>query len=184
MRHFVTKHVLFKYYNFHVKPVLQYGLLVYGGNTLANLDKLSVYQRKLVRIILFRKPTANVEQDFIDNNILTITQLYFYDLTKFVLRSVRSQLPSNLLNNLYKRTNSRTTRSHTAGKYVIPLCKNNWDKFSLRYRGTKLLNFLIDQGLLDESLWALSEYELNNEIHKFKDFIRLVPDNALKTIFE
>ena len=37
IRHFVSKYVLLKYYNFHVKPVLQYGLLIYGS-TCANLD--------------------------------------------------------------------------------------------------------------------------------------------------
>ena len=31
LRHFVSKNVLFNYYNFYVKPVLQYGLLIYGG---------------------------------------------------------------------------------------------------------------------------------------------------------
>ena len=184
LRHFVSKNVLFKYYNFYVKPVLQYGLLVYGGNSFSNLDQLSVFQRKFIRLCLFKKPTANVEQDFIDNNILTITQLYFYDLIKFSLRSVRCELPSHLLNNLYTRNNIRETRRHTASKYVVPVGKNNWDKFSLRSRGTKLLNFLIDQGLLDQSLWSMSEHQLDKEIHKFKDYIKLVPDCSLRSVLE
>ena len=30
LRNFVSKNVLFNYYNFYVKPVLQYGLIIYG----------------------------------------------------------------------------------------------------------------------------------------------------------
>ena len=40
LRHFVSRNVFFNYYKFYVKPVLQYGLLIYGGNTSSNLDKL------------------------------------------------------------------------------------------------------------------------------------------------
>ena len=184
LRHFVSKNVLLKYYNFYVKPVLQYGLLVYGGNSFSNLDQLSVFQRKFIRLCLFKKPTANVEQDFIDNNILTITQLYFYDLIKFSLRSVRCELPSHLLNNLYTRNNIRETRRHTACKYPSCFFLQVQHKFSLRSRGTKLLNFLIDQGLLDQSLWSMSEHQLDKEIHKFKDYIKLVPDCSLRSVLE
>ena len=46
LRHFVSKNVLFNYYNVYVKPVLQYGLLTHGGNSFSNSDKLSVYNVK------------------------------------------------------------------------------------------------------------------------------------------
>ena len=90
LRHFVSKNVLFNYYNFYVKPVLQYGLLIYGGN----LDKLSVYQRKMIRLILFKKRNGSIETDMIKHNLLSLTQLYLYDLIKIALRSVRKELLS------------------------------------------------------------------------------------------
>ena len=99
LRHFVSKNVLFNYYNFYVKPVLQYGLLIYGGNSFSNLDKLSVYQRKMIRLILFKKRNASIETDMIKYNVLSLTQLYFYDLIKFALRSVRKELSSEFLKN-------------------------------------------------------------------------------------
>ena len=107
LRHFVARGVLFKYYNFYIKPVIQYGILVYGGNSLKNLDSLSVFQRKFVRLCVFKKRSANVEQDFIRNNVLTVTQLYFYELIKFVFRSLRKELPSDFLN-LFEVVNLRT----------------------------------------------------------------------------
>ena len=168
LRHFVSKNVLFNYYNFYVKPVLQYGLLIYGGNSFPNFDKLSVCQRKMIRYILFKKRNASIKTDMIKHNVLSLTQLYFYDLIKFALRSVRKELSSEFLNNLYTRANSRATQMQSACKYLIP--KDNWDNFSLKTRGTKLLNFLIDQKLVSDNLWDLSQYEFNCEIHKFKDF--------------
>ena len=92
LRHFVSKNVLFNYYYFYEKPILQYGLLIYGGNSFSNLDKLSVYQRKMIRLILFKKRNASIETDMIKHNVLSLTQLYFYDLIKFALRSVRKEL--------------------------------------------------------------------------------------------
>ena len=117
-------------------------------------------------------------------NVLSLTQLYFYDLIKFALRSVRKELSSEFLNNLYTRANSRATRMQSACKYLIPKGKNNWDNFSLKTRGTKLLNFLIDQKLVPDNLWDLSQYEFNCEIHKFKDFLKLIPDENLRMILK
>ena len=114
LRHFVSRSVLLKYYNFYVKPVLQYNILIYGGNTFANLDKLNAYHCKLFRLILFKKKTAKVDNDFLRYDILSVTQLYFYELIKFSFRSVRGELSCEFLNNLYSRANARETRMQTA----------------------------------------------------------------------
>ena len=119
---------------------------------MSNLDKLSVYQRKMIRLILFKKRNASIETDMIKHNVLSLTQLYFYDLIQFTLRSVSKELPSEFLNNLYTRANSRATRMQSAFKYLIPRGKNNWDNFSLKTRGIGLLIFLIDQKVVPDNL--------------------------------
>ena len=115
-RLFVSNNVLFNYYNFCVKPVLQYGLLIYGRISFSNLDKSSVYQRKMIRLILFEKRKASIETDMNKHNVLSLTQLYFYDLVKIALRSVRKELSAEFLNNLYTRATSRATRMRSACK--------------------------------------------------------------------
>ena len=52
----------------------------------------------------------------------------------------------------------------------------------MKTRGTKMPNFLIEQDLFPSDLMTLSPEELNTEIHKFKDFLKLVPDENLRTI--
>ena len=126
LRHFVLKNVLLNCYNFYVKPVLQYGLHIYGGNSFFNLEKLSVYQRNMIRLILFKKRNANIKTDMIKHYVLSLTQLYFYDLIKFALRSVKKELSSEFSNNLYTRANSSATGMQSAFKYLIPK-KTTWN---------------------------------------------------------
>ena len=55
MRHYVPRSILLKYYMSNIKPKLQYGLLVYGGTSFSFLNPILIMQRKIVRMICFKK---------------------------------------------------------------------------------------------------------------------------------
>ena len=54
--------------------------------------------------------------------------------------------------------------------------------FSLRCRGTRLLNVLIDQGLYPNHLMQFSHSKLDDTIHELKRFLLLIPDDNLLEI--
>ena len=147
LRYFVSRDVLLKYYNFYVKPILQYGILVYGCTYITHLKKIALMQRKLLRLIFFKRKTMSIESEMINAHILSVPQLYVYELIKFAFRSVRKEVSSDHLNNLYTRAKRNRSRSNKKTLFQLPLHSNNWEKHSLRYRGTNILNFLIDEGL-------------------------------------
>ena len=55
LRYFVSRKVLLIYYNYYVKPLNQYSILVYGGTYLSKLCHLAMFQRKLYKLIFFQK---------------------------------------------------------------------------------------------------------------------------------
>ena len=141
LRYFVSRDVLLKNYNFYVKPILQYGILVYGCTYITHLKKIALMQRKLLRLIFFKRKTMSIESEMINAHILSVPQLYVYELIKFAFRSVRKEVSSDHLNNLYTRAKSNCSRSNKKTLFQLPLHSNNWEKHSLRYRGTNILNF-------------------------------------------
>ena len=183
LRHFVSKSVLYSYYNFYVRPVLQYGILIYGSTCTTHLSKLCKLQRKIIRLIHFKKKQHAVDNEMISNKILSVQQLYVYEVIKFSLRSVRKEISSNYLNELFQKTEGqRITRGQSMGKFRLQKFTNNWGKFSLRVRGAKLLNFLIDNGLYPDNLLELSPSQLNDLIHSYKNTILLIPDDQISLI--
>ena len=181
LRYFVSRDVLLKYYNFYVKPILQYGILVYGCTYITHLKKIALMQRKLLRLIFFKRKTMSIESEMINAHILSVPQLYVYELIKFAFRSVRKEVSSDHLNNLYTRAKRNRSRSNKKTLFQLPLHSNNWEKHSLRYRGTNILNFLIDEGLYPNDLLELTDWF---EIHSLKGFLLLIPDDTLFSIIQ
>ena len=54
----------------------------------------------------------SVESEMINAHILSVIQLYVYGLIKLALRSVRIEVSSDHLNNLYTRANSNRSRGN------------------------------------------------------------------------
>ena len=173
LRHFVSKEVTLLYYNLYIKPVIQFEILVYGGTYKAHLNKVATMQRKLLRLIFFKR-TGSVETEMINAQILSVPQLYVYETMKFAFRSIRQEMPTEHMNNLFQRKQSnRSCRSENNSRFVTPFVCNNWEKFSLRYRGTRLLNVLIDQGLYPNDLLQFSQSKLDNTIYEANVFYYL-----------
>ena len=55
VRQYVPTSILLKYYPSNIKPIIQYGLLVYGGTVFYLLNQFFMLERKIVRIIFQEK---------------------------------------------------------------------------------------------------------------------------------
>ena len=125
MRYLVPKCVSLKYYNANIKPIIQYGLLVYGGTSFAALNQIHLFQRKIIRMIFFKRKYDIITSTFYDNKILTVHELYIYDLLKFCLRSAHNRNPNPYLNSLFTLKNfAFNTRKSSSITFCPPFCKN------------------------------------------------------------
>ena len=107
-------------------------------------------QRKLLKLIFFRKQRDTVSCLFSDSTILSVNDLYILELLKFVLKSVNAKLPTRYLNSLYQRDvkDCLTTRSVSSGLFKKPRLNKAADKNSLAWRGYVLLNYSISNGFV------------------------------------
>lgn len=73
-----------KFYNYYVKPVIEYGLRYYGSTSATNLKPILLMQKRMIRIIYqksFRYPTDTLFQI---SKIATVYELYAIELLKFL----------------------------------------------------------------------------------------------------
>ena len=185
LRHYVPRNVLLRYYSSNIKPIIQYGLLVYGCVSYRTLEPILKMQKKNLRLILFLKYRQSVSEYFDNLNILTVHELYFYELLKFVLRPLKKLHTNDYLNSLYEfDVTIHSTRRSQKSFLKIPTCRKILEKNSLKYRGTKLLNIFIDNGIFGSNLCNMSQSVFTKTVHDLRDSFNLANYDLITKIFE
>ena len=159
------------YYNCYVKPVIQYGILVYGGTSYAKLEPIYILQKRILRTITRKRRLDSISAEFEHSRVLTVHELYTYELFKFLCRCIRDEHSDESLNNILKfETRSVRTRRSVRSFATIPIMVTNTKKNSLEYRVPKLYNFLVENNLIHKLTIAnLSKHKFEFFIHSFKD---------------
>ena len=154
----VTRDMLLRYYNTFVKSIISYGLLIYGCTSKSKLEPIYKMQKKILRIIYGKKRDHPSHELFECSNILTIYDLYCFELFKFSITAAVQGTPSAFLNNLYCRNSpSDRTRNTALGLFSVAKADSNCQKMSLKFRGTKLMNHLIKLRKIPSNLNELNK---------------------------
>ena len=124
---------------------LIYGLVTWGQAAKSHLEKITVLQKKAVRLIHFAPFRSHAIPYFVQSNTIPITMLYFKHLS-ILMHDVSNNLaPKNISNcfTLNQNIHQYSTRSSTAGNYYINFSKTNQHKNSFSVIGAKIWNSLL-----------------------------------------
>ena len=77
---------------------------------------------------------------------------------------------------------TRNTRCALHNKFVLPLTKNNRRQSSLKYRGSKILYFLIGMRLIPSKFLEKIPHQVEDVIHNLKEYVKNLPDHAVEDI--
>ena len=128
LRHYVPRTTLIRYYEASVKPLIQYGVLIYGCTNFSNLCDIEKLQRKIFRLIFFKLFKDSISPILLKHGVLTVQELYVYELLNLVLRSVLSLHSESYLNNnfTFKNQDVYLTRRSSTGVMAMPVAKNKF----------------------------------------------------------
>ena len=111
-------------------------------------------QKKILKLIYFRRKFAHSEELFVIIKVLTVYELHIYELLKFVSRSFANLHSAEFLDNLFTvQMLSRFTR--------IERCP-------VQFRALKLLNSLLKQNILPQEPTSLAIIEIEFFHHDLK----------------
>ena len=115
------------------------------------------------------KKDEHVGNLFVQNKILSVYELYIYELLKCVLRSAGKLHSEEYMNNLFQyKENLRLTRSAQKNLLKLPSKSNRFKSCSLAYRGAKLFNLLIENGVLETPL-EIDNAFFSKIVHSIRD---------------
>ena len=185
LRHYISKSVLLQYYSSNIKPIIQYGILVYGCVNYRTLEPLVLWQKKILSLILFLRYTENVVHLFEKYENLTAHELHIYKLLKFVIKSVNKMHNDTYLNDLFSCESRSTHLTRRSMKWLlkIPRYKRKHEQNSVRFRGAKLFNLLRESNILPPNFDQLSGFSFVNLVHKIRNNFILSNIQLTKTVF-
>ena len=172
-REILNQDNLLLFYKVYAKPVIQYGILVYGATSYRHLEPILILQKRIIRLIYFKKQRDGTATEFISNKILTVHELHIYELLKLLLKSIRNELSSSELNNLVdlNPTPAYNTRRATSELSNSVACRTNFKIHSAKNRVNKLYNILRGNDIIPktEIIKNMTDMEISSLAHRIRD---------------
>ena len=155
-------------YNSLAGSYLNYGIISWGSATLSTLNKLKTLQNRLIRYITFSPPRSNVNHKYKSLNILTVNQLYFCEIAKFVQSVHNSTSPMIFQDYFQTPSHSYNTRFRQNSQYALPQPRTERGKKSCTFTGVNIWTN-VPQGFKDLSKksfkYHIKHYVIENNIH-------------------
>ena len=95
-RHFTSSSVVIRYYKTYMKPIIQYGLLIYGCTRKSVLNDIFLVQKKILHITYFKNRRYPSDELFKRSEIMNVFDLFVFELLKFAVRSSRESQLQNI----------------------------------------------------------------------------------------
>ena len=184
LRHFLPRRTLITYYKQYVQPAIQYGCLVYCGTTESKLYPIFVQQKKILRVIYFKRRSHTSRELFIRSGVTSVYEIYLNELLKFVANCLRNEHPSAYLNDIVTghHQNFYQTRFSVRNYGQLPHCRSEMLRRSVKYRGIRLLNKLQEINLLP-NFGALSQSECRTVLYKIRHNFIIGSSDLIRHVF-
>ena len=142
LRHFLPTQTLIQIYNSLILPYLSYGLMVWGQASKRHINKISILQKRVLRLIYFGKYTSHAIPFFVSANILPLDLLYFKTVAT-QMHDISNHLTPPDICDLFTtadQIHNYNTRSSAKGNYFVQYSRLNKQKNSFSRTGVRIWN--------------------------------------------
>ena len=118
---------------------------MWGSTYQSNLNRISVLQKKMIRIISKVPFDAHTGVLFKEQEILKFSDIYLYQIGKFTYLFKRSLLPNYFRDMFTLASQIHSYNTRNSNLFYIPYvsyCRTNLRKFSIRFQGPTFFNSL------------------------------------------
>ena len=113
-------------------PIFRYGLILWGGSSKANMNRVFSQQKEAIRILARLDYRETCKQTFLQLGLLTLPAIYIYDCIIFVIK--------NKFGETVGETTGRVTRQ--SENFYLPSHRIDKTTESASFMGLKLFNSL------------------------------------------
>ena len=132
---------------------------MWGSTYQCNLNRIIVLQKKIIRIISKVSFDAHTGVLFKEQEILKFSDIYLYQIGKFMYVFKRSLLPNYFRDMFTLASQIHSYNTRNSNLFYIPYCRTNLRKLSIRFQGPTLFNSLSREIQNSESINLAKDLE-------------------------
>ena len=142
LRHFVPTNTLLNIYRSLILPHLLYGIKTWGNAAKKYIEKLTILQKRVMRLIYFEQYSSHAVPLFLSANILPFNMLYLKSVSNLMHDISNNVAPSNIRSLFLAsdQVHTHKTRSSVKGNYYVKFSRLNKHKNSFSRTGAKIWN--------------------------------------------
>ena len=106
----------------------------------SNLSRIIVLQKKIIRTTSKVSFDAHTGVLFKEQEILKFSEIYLYQIGKFMYLFKRSLLPNYFRDIFTLASQIHSYNTRNSSLFCIPYCRTNLRKFSIRFQGPTFFN--------------------------------------------
>ena len=129
-------------YSSLILPYLNYGVLVWGNTHQNLLDRVSLLQKKALRVICYPSIPSHSNLLFSSNKLLKIKDLFLYNLGQFMYMYSNDSLPSIFASMFQRNQSFHEYPTRRSNEFHLPLLRTMFAKNTLIYTGPTYWNSL------------------------------------------
>ena len=119
LRRFCKSSIVMKYYDIYMKPIIQYGLSVYGCTKKSKLKDILLLQKKVLRLISLKNRRHPCDELFERSRIMNVYDLYVCELLKYAVHSTRGKIDKNVESLFTQKSSSIFTRNVSTNMFHV-----------------------------------------------------------------
>ena len=148
-------------YNTYIKPIIHYGILVYGCANRTTLRKIQLLQNRILKTIFKRRKSDKVHDIYAAYNILNVEELHAYELLKYSVKE--RQTPG------YLPTVPTRPRRAKVQRVDVPRTLTRVGEKCIRVRSRKLQNAFANIGINLDMFVGLTLHQTSTAVHHLRD---------------
>ena len=167
MREFLPSKTLLTLYNALFVPHLNYSILLWGNSSDYLLNQLRVLQKRAIRLICNAPFHEHSQPLFFQNKLLTLDDIYNYQLGIFLYKHRHSSLPNDFISFFQTNSNFHSYSTRFKDSLLHPYTRTSLAQSQTRITGVNFWNSLEDP---IKRLCTLSMFKKKLKYHLLENY--------------
>ena len=177
---FLDRNSLLQLYHSLIMSHIRNGIIVWHNSHIALRKKIQACANKFLRMIFYLKPCDNVRDLMKENKLLSVNQIYHFEIAKLMHKFTLSSIPKPLHDIFVSQTRPSNTSTRGASSVIPPPSKTVKCTQTIRSSAPKIWNDLPKEIKFEESINSINI--ITYTPHPIKCFIAKMKAHALNNI--
>ena len=184
LRFIFTRTQLLRIFKIYVKPIVQYGIMIYGSTNENFLKPINMLTKIILKIIFWERKYESIEQIRVKNLISNAPELHALEIVKLLVKLIKKQTLSEIFSTIIADSDlNEIMKKRNPGLYV-KISRQRFDSNSLKCRVLGMLKIALNyNNCFIEDVRTVKEANVNEFGHTFFNFYIIGNQDLLDRLF-